>query len=289
VSGGTRRRPSAETGQTGRFAVRRAPAGRQARGSRLRLLVLAAVAAAAVGLGWWLTDAGVFAVRTVATGGYRYTDETALGDALRPLLGRNLWAVDRGAVAAALAPLPWVRDVSVRRNLPADVQVDFREWRPLLALEAADDAPLQVLVEDGRVLAFPPQLPAPDLPVLVGVAARRGEDGVVRLAAEAAGQVLDLMQAAGAAGLESVGALDFVVARPEGFAIVLQGRRGSILVGREDFAARLERYVILCSTPEAGQDVDPAIAAAATAVREATTDGREVDLRWDERIVVSTR
>ncbi len=29
--------------------------------------------------------------------------------------------------------------------------------------------------------------------------------------------------------------------------------------------------------------------AATSAVREATTDGREVDLRWDERIVVSTR
>ena len=67
------------------------------------------------------------------------------------------------------------------------------------------------------------------------------------------------------AGLETVCPVDFVVARHEGFAIVLQDGQGTLLVGREDFADRLERYM---------------------AARDHLEPGLEVDLRFSDRITV---
>lgn len=249
------------------FAVRRtAPARRRWPWRRW----LAGVLAAAVlgGGGWWLTNSGVFGVARISTGGYRFTDERALRRAVSPLLGRNLWAVDQADAAAALAKLPWVREVYLRRRLPRDVDLELIEWRPLLVVAepgAPVGAPTLVLVEDGRVLPFPPHLPAPDLPVLTGVVVERSPAGPARLPAATAPAVLDLVAALEKSGLEAVAPVDFVVARPDGFGVVLQQGEGTLLVGRDQFADRLARYLT------ARENVEP---------------GLEVDLRFKDRLTV---
>lgn len=249
------------------FAVRRtAPARRRLPWRRW----LAGVAVAAVlgAAGWWVSQSGAFAVTRVGTGDYRFTDERALKASLSPLLGRNLWALGPAEVKQSLARLPWVREVYVQRRLPGAIDLELIEWRPLLVVAetgAPPGAPLLVLVEDGRVLPFPAHLPPPDLPVLSGVLVERSAGGPARLPAAAAPAVLELVAAMEASGLESVAPVDFVVTRPEGYAIVLQEGRGTLLVGREEFAERLQRFLT---------------------ARDHVNDGLEVDLRFRERLAV---
>jgi len=71
------------------------------------------------------------------------------------------------------------------------------------------------------------------------------------------------MAAIEAVGLEVAGPVDFLVAGPSGFAIVMQTGRTRLLVGKEDFTARLERYLT---------------------ARGRIPDGAEVDLRFRVRV-----
>lgn len=237
--------PRPRPGRDTVFAVRRAAPPR--RRFPWRRLLVATVAVAALGAGgWWLAGSGAFAVSRVGTGDYRFTDEGAMRRALTPLIGRNLWALGPGEVKQALARLPWVREVHVQRRLPGAVDIEVVEWRPLLVVAepgAPAGAPTLVLVEDGRVLPFPPRLPAPDLPVLTGVVVERSAGGPARLPAESVPQVLELVEAMESSGLEAATTVDFVVSGPDGYGVVLRGREATLLVGREGFADRLSRYL----------------------------------------------
>ena len=241
-----------------RFASRRT-----APRSRKRLLLRSAVAvcvvAALAGGAIWLSTSDMFRVVRVESGSYRFTDEEELQAVLSGFLGRNLWTLSNDEVAAALADLPWVRDVRVRRRLPALLVVDFREWRPLLEVAGEGNeagAGARVLVADGRVLPFPAHLVLAGLPVLTGVACEIDTTGATVLAAPQAESLLALLEAVEESGLESVCPVDFVVARPEGFAIVLQGDLGRLLVGREEFRERLDRYMEAHEHLESGLIVD---------------------------------
>lgn len=228
------------------FAVRR-PERRSPWRLALRAGGLLLVLAAAVLAAWWLRTSPTFHVTRIESGAYRFTDEQQLQEILSGFLGRNIWTLRDHEVKQALARLPWVRDLRVRRRLPAQVEVDFREWRPLLEVADASGAAEAdggwVLVGDGRVLPFPAQLARAGLPVLTGVACAVDSSGTHRLPPELQRTVLELVQAIESSGLEAVSPIDFVVARPEGFAIVLQGGVGRLLVGREQFADRLGRYL----------------------------------------------
>lgn len=203
---------------------------------------------ALAGLIWWLLSSGAFEVKRVESGSYRYTEATALEAVFGEFIGQNIWTLASDDIAAAVVALPWVRDVRVLRSLPNDIQLDFREWTPLLMVEPITIEgrvyDRLVLLEDGRLLSFPEHLLLPALPVLVGVRpVRQGDDPTLRLPVELTSQLLELIFSIEDAGLESTHPVDFVVARSEGFAIVLQDEQGSLLVGREEFGSRIQRYM----------------------------------------------
>ncbi|PID81524.1 hypothetical protein CSB20_02470 [bacterium DOLZORAL124_64_63] len=209
-----------------------------------------------------------FAVTRISTGSYRFTAGQDLDRILGSFLGRNLWTLSATEVADSLATLAWIRDPRIERQWPGDLVVEFRECRPVLSLE--EEAPgggTRVLVDDGCVLPFPGHLPMPGLPVLVGVSCVRDSvSGREKLDPAWAPQVMELLTALAQTGLETVAPVDFLVAREEGFAILLREGWGSLQVGREDFAARLDRYM---------------------AARENLEPGLRMDLRFRERIVCS--
>ena len=253
-----------------RYAVRRAP-----RLSRTGLAMKAGAGVgvlAVAGLGiWWLLTSPTFAVTRVESGDYRFTSQVELETALADLLGRNIWTLSTDEITDRLADLPWVRDLRVRRSLPNTIEVDFREWRPLWQMSEIRGAgtrnlrPL-VLIGDGRILEFPAHVVMAGLPVLVGVpAVREGEAGVLRVEINHMNQIMELVSAMEDAGLESVSPVDFIVTRDEGYAIVLQDKRGVLMVGREDFSDRLNRYMT------ARDHLDP---------------GLEIDLRFKDRLTV---
>lgn len=240
----------------GRFAVRRKPR-RDWRPVALRAGLGLLVAIGLAGAAWWLLTSPLFAVSRVESGAYRFTAQADLERTLGTFLGRNLWTLSTDEVAVALARLPWVRDLRVLRRLPGTLEVDFREWRPLLVVAHGRDTVPRVLLGDGRVLPFPEHLSLPGLPVLVGAACLPDSAGAGwRLDPQLKAPVLDLLAAMEASGLEAARPVDFVVARDEGFAIVLAEDQGTLLVGREDFAARLERYLAAAEHLETGLEVD---------------------------------
>jgi cell division septal protein FtsQ len=252
------------------YAVRRKP--RRSR-ARLTLKIGAASAGLALaGLGiWWLLTSSTFAVVRVESGAYRFTAQTELEVALGEFLGRNIWTLSTQEISERVAGLPWIRDLRVRRSLPNTIEVDFREWRPLWQVSeikgvtSVSDRPL-VLIEDGRILEFPAHVVMAGLPVLVGVpAVREGDPGVLRVESDHLNQIVELISAMEDAGLETVSPVDFIVARNEGYAIVLQDKQGVLMVGREDFSDRLNRYMT------ARDHLDP---------------GLEIDLRFKDRLTV---
>lgn len=251
------------------YAVRRGP-----RRSRRALFVRAAVGMLTLlilgGAVWWGLTSPLFAVRRIESGSYRFTSEADLQEAFSTYLGHNIWTLKTGAVTDHLAQLPWVRDLSVVRRLPSTVEVDFREWSPLLQLAPVEVAGKRherlMLLPNGHLVDFPDALPLPALPLLVGVApVREGQDGPLRVAETEAGQLLELISAMEDAGLEAACPVDFVVAGSGGYAIVLQNHQGTLRVGREDFVPRLQRYM---------------------AAREHLQPGLEYDLRFRDRITV---
>jgi cell division septal protein FtsQ len=245
--------------QGGRFAVRR----QEGPGNRTRMLVriaLIILGAVLCGVAYWLLSSHTFAVTRVESGSYRYTSEAELQGALGGLLGRNIWTVDQEEVSAHLVGLPWLRDLEIRRRLPATLRVDFREWEPILEVVqpgVVADGQTLVLREDGRIVPFPQHLPPAGLLVLTGsTPVREGEQGGWELEPGVLAEILELVTAMEDAGLETVCPVDFVVARAEGYAIVLQDRQGTLLVGREEFTDRLKRYVTARDRIESGVEVD---------------------------------
>jgi hypothetical protein len=123
-----------------------------------------------------------------------------------------------------------------------------------------------VLIEDGRILEFPSHVVMAGLPVLVGVrTVREGEGGILKVESSHMKQIMELISAMEDAGLETVSPVDFIVDRNEGYAIVLQDNRGILMVGREEFSDRLNRYMT---------------------AREHLELGLEIDLRFKDRLTV---
>ncbi len=213
-------------------------------------------------------NSNYFSIVRVESGSYRFTVQDELDQVLSGCLGSNIWSLSETQVADSLSSLPWVKDLKVFKRLPGTLEVDFREWRPVLALDIqSSQGQALVMVEDGRVLEFPAHLPTASLPVLVGVSCVRDSiDGILRLDYKWSSEVLELVDALASTGLETTGPVDFLVARPEGFAIVLEKGQGRLLVGRENFAERLTRFM---------------------AARDHLEPGLQMDLRFQDRITCS--
>ena len=133
--------------------MRRAPT-RSRRGLILRGGIALLAVCLTIGGGWWLRTSSAFTVQKVESGAYRFTAQDELEGIFGSFLGRNIWTLSSADVTDSLSVLPWVRDLQVRRRLPGSIEVDFREWRPLLVIETETNGrgkaggPL-VVVEDG--------------------------------------------------------------------------------------------------------------------------------------------
>jgi len=246
-----------QRGQRGRSLA----ATRRKRPSWRRLILRLGAAVLLVGLlgygGFWLLTSPSFAVARVQSGRYRFSAQEEVEAALSSCLGKNIWTLTRGDVEEAVAGLAWVRSLSLSRQIPDQLTVEFVEWRPLLAVAGDDQGgPERLLVEDGRVLDLPGHLVGPGLPVLVGCRLEADGEGIWRLGETDADTVLDLLAALEASGLEGTVPVDFVSRTEQGFVLVLQDHAGSLLLGNEDFATRLGRYLLARDRIPAGSAVD---------------------------------
>jgi cell division protein FtsQ len=102
---------------------------------RLRWSVIA-IAVVAMGMGiyrtWeWLLDPGQFPLRHVRLEGELLNLQKAeLEQILQGYLGQNFFILDIDGLYAALAANPWIEQVTVRRQWPDTLRIQFREHIP---------------------------------------------------------------------------------------------------------------------------------------------------------------
>jgi cell division protein FtsQ len=132
-----------------------------------------AVTAASTGLvfgglrGWqWATTTDTFAMKRVrVVGSSRVTESqvTRLGGLV---VGANLVALDLSAVERAVGTHPWVRSVSVNRQLPDTVVVQLVEHQPVALLALSD---LYLVDGEGEPFKRAQANEAMDLPLVTGI------------------------------------------------------------------------------------------------------------------------
>jgi cell division protein FtsQ len=128
---------------------------------RRRLTILLAVLGVLVALGGYklLEMSSAFAVDHVTVSGAPARLERQIESTVSAAAsGRNLLAIDRGAIAAKLSQMPYVRSVSIDRAFPHTLAVTVQVEHPVIAVEVSKTAYL--VSPDGRVLATRPAPPA---------------------------------------------------------------------------------------------------------------------------------
>jgi cell division septal protein FtsQ len=165
--------------------------------------------------------------------------------------GDRLLALDTDAVAARVATHPWVQTVRVRRQLPSALAIDVVERR---AVASALLGTLYLIDESGRPFKRATLDEADGLPVITGVA--RDQYTLARAASEAAfREALSLLAlyrtADGLASARRGGDGPGPASRPAlseihvdpraGYSLVLFDGGAEILLGRDDWPAKLAR------------------------------------------------
>jgi cell division protein FtsQ len=187
----------------------------------------------------------------------------ALVDGLR---GENLLGVRLEVWRERLLSSPWVKEASLRRVLPATVEVTVREREPMAIARMGSAL---YLVDAGGVVVdeYGPAYADISLPIVDGLATRvRGRAQVDQERAALAGRVIAALRTR--PDLEQrVSQID--VSDPHDAVVMLEGDTTLLRVGDTEFVARLQQYL----------DLGPAL-------RERVADIDYVDLRFDERLYV---
>jgi cell division protein FtsQ len=133
-------------------------------------LAIALVAAPVVAvLNGWIGSERWPMRRLAVTGEFRQVDEQAVREAVLPLVQRGFFAVDLDEVRDAVADLPWVKSVQVRKRWPDRLEVSLSEHRPVARWSGE-----RMLSEHGELFAAPAGAGA-GLPLFEGPEDRTGE------------------------------------------------------------------------------------------------------------------
>jgi cell division septal protein FtsQ len=218
----------------------------------------------------------VFHVQHIAVrGNHRLSDGEVLA-LVEGLRGRSILAVDLEEWRRALLSSAWVADASLRRTLPATVEVAILERAPL-GIGRINGA-LYLVDERGAVIdEYGPGYADLDLPIIDGLSGHAGtaeasgateaalDEGSDLHRALLARRLLDALRARNMAG--PVSQIDVTDSRNA--VVLLEGDPTLIRLGNERFAERLQSYY----------ELSPAL-------RERVPAIDYVDLRFDERVYV---
>jgi cell division protein FtsQ len=240
----------------------RAFAFRAGRSTAVALAVVFAVYRGTAGL----AEARLLQIHRIEVRGNERLSYDDVLAALNGLHGENLVWTDLNAWRQRLLSSPWVRDASLRRVLPATVEVIVSERQPIGIGRIAGD--LYLVDERGSIIdQYGPAYADFDLPIIDGLAAPNGpaalgEDPHAQLAARLMGGLRTRPEVA--RGVSQIDVTD-----AHNAAVILNGDPAVIYVGEDRFLPRLESYLELAST-----------------LRQRVADIDYVDLRFDDRIYV---
>lgn len=105
----------------------------------------------------------IFPIQSVRIYGANHTDHQDIQETIEPILSRGFFAVNVDYIRERLLQMPWVAEISVRRNWPNQVEINVVEKQPVAEWNKTS------LLSDGGEL-FTPKLSSypPNLPNLVG-------------------------------------------------------------------------------------------------------------------------
>jgi len=192
----------------------------------LLALVLVVLPVIAVLNGWIAAERWPIA-RLQVVGRFEHVPAEQVRAAVQPVLGRGFFALDLGRVHAAVAALPWVRYVQVRKRWPDALEVTVYEH---VAVARWGDA--RWLSRAGVVFAAADEPALAALPHLAGPDSRRDE--VIALYRQA--QSLFVSQGRGVRELQ--------VSTRGSWSLRLDDDT-DVMIGRDDPQQRLARFVRL--------------------------------------------
>jgi cell division protein FtsQ len=232
-----------------------------------RIVVLAVVGAYAAWRGVALVaGARTLQVTRITVDGHHRLSAGEVLALVEGLRGRNILALDLEDWQQRLLSSPWVEEATLRRVLPSTIEVTVRERRPI-AIGRMGSA-LYLIDAHGVVVdEFGPAYADFDLPIVDGLAAPRGKEGLVDEARAALAARLIAELAAQPELSKRVSQID--VSDAHDAVVMLEGDRALLRVGEEDFVERLQQYLELSD-----------------ALRERVADIDYVDLRFAERLYV---
>lgn len=248
------------------------PAGKhRSRASHAWVVLRTAAALAVIAYAAWrsyalVANASVLQVSTITvTGNQRLStgEVLALVEGLR---GENILGVDLDDWQARVLSSPWVKDASLRRELPGTVEVRVTERTPMAIGRLGN---VLYLVDAGGVVVdeYGPAYADLNLPIIDGLAAT-GADGPTVDPARAALAARLLADVASRPALAAVlSQIDVTDAHDA--VVMLAGDPTLLRVGEEHFADRLQQYLDL-----------------GEALRERVSAIDYVDLRFPERLYV---
>ena len=127
--------------------------GKTRRRAASRVAIVGGVLITAAAIALYTPWLGLFGLREIAVTGNRRASAEAIARAADLRYGTSLLAIRRGSVSSNVASLPWIRDVTVRRDLPHRLTIQVREREAVAWIPSQDDVPCLTLAEGGVVVA----------------------------------------------------------------------------------------------------------------------------------------
>lgn len=206
-----------------------------------------------------------FKIRSVKVKGNHFIAEEDLAPLLKGMQGRSILKVDIQDMANQVKRHPWIKDVTVRRELPATLFVDIVERTPAVYLSSAGKLYLAdeegVILGDktGRLLSLPVVygVNLPDLKI----GKKSPAEGLL-----SAIEVKKELNAVPWLDLSSAG-----IEVKERVQIVLHLKGYRIKLGRGRYKEKLDRFYDIAKN-----------------LQEKGVSYKEVDLRFDNQVIVNT-
>jgi len=225
-----------------------------------------------------VTESPALRISHVAVQGLRHLSAGEVRSRVRTLEGTNIVRADLEAARRRLLGSPWVADATLRRQLPATIEIAIEERQPV-ALARFARGGLQLIAEDGMVLGPVGAAQAGlDLPIADGLTPVPGRSlsgpglGVgipARVDPERAGLIGRLVESL----RQDDGLLALVsevdVTDVEDAVVLLGDDPARVHLGHEDFARRVRAY----------RDLAPTVLQHVDAIDSA-------DVRYDGRVFV---
>jgi cell division protein FtsQ len=225
-----------------------------------------------------VTEAPALRISHVAVHGHHHLRPADVLSRVRMLDGQNIVRVDLEAARRRLLGSPWIAEATLRRQLPATIEIEITERQPV-ALARMGRGALQLIAGDGMVLGPVGSAQAGvDLPIADGLTPVPGRSlsgpgagvGVpARVDPERAGLLGRLVESL----REEQGLLELVsevdVSNVEDAVVLLGDDPARIHLGDEDFARRVRAY----------RDLAPTLLQHVPAIDSA-------DVRYDGRVFV---